>query len=181
MKLISTLENKVSFILHKTFSPALYLPISHYVSWKLENDWDDYNELYHAIQFMEKLNETEGIWYDIHSLEKYQKVRGVLTIVGGQLDKLELDENIDPRNSILLKYFHLIEKGQGYGSYWLKSVIIPHYANKGFQSINLSSSHPKSFPFYQRLGQEVTTCSKKSDNQLYDRICKTFCIPLKNQ
>ncbi|MEM7511021.1 MAG: hypothetical protein AAF388_08825 [Bacteroidota bacterium] len=178
MKIIGTRED-IQFVLHNTFEPKLYLPVGAYVNWKLENEWDDYNELFHAIKYIESLKETEGVWYEIHNLEKNHEVRGVLTIVGGELDKLGIDHNLDTSTTLLLKYFHLMDKGKGYGSYWLTSVIIPHYAARGFQSIRVSSSHPKSFPFYEKLGTEINSFTKKSDNQLYERSCKTFLISTK--
>ncbi|MEL6191526.1 MAG: hypothetical protein AAFR66_05735 [Bacteroidota bacterium] len=175
MKTICTRED-IQFVLHNTFESKLYLPIGTYVNWKLENEWDDYNELYHAVRYIESLKEIEGVWYEIHTLEKNQEVKGVLTIVGGELDKLGMEQELHSSTTLLLKYFHLIEKGKGYGSYWLTSVIIPHYAARGFQSIHVNSSHPKSFPFYEKLGTEVSSSTKKSDNKLYARSCKTFLI-----
>ncbi|MEM8901488.1 MAG: hypothetical protein AAGC85_25485 [Bacteroidota bacterium] len=178
MKIIGTRED-IQFVLHNTFDPKLYLPISAYVNWKLENEWDDYNELFHAIKYIQDLRNLEGIWYEIHTLEKDHEVRGVLTMVGGVLEKLGMEQGLDTSTTLLLKYFHLIDKGKGYGSYWLTSVIIPHYTARGFQSILVSSSHPKSFPFYEKLGTETNSFTKTSDNQLYERRCKTFLISLK--
>lgn len=178
MKTIGTRED-IQFVLHHKFDPKLYLPIGAYVNWKLENEWDDYNELFHALKYIESLKELAGVWYEIHTLEKEQEVRGVLTIVGGELEQLGMEQELDTSTTLLLKYFHLIDKGKGYGSYWLTSVIIPHYAARGFQSISINSSHPKSFPFYEKVGSEINSFTRKSDNQLYERRCKTFLISLK--
>ncbi|AUP78794.1 hypothetical protein [Flavivirga eckloniae] len=178
MKIIETKDNDVNFVLHQTFNNKLFLPIGKYVNWKLENNWDDYNELYHAVNYIENLKQINGVWFDIHTIEKNQELKGVLTIVGGDIDKLETDSYLDKKTTILLKYFHIIEKGKGYGGYWLNAIIKPYYFDKGYRSIYVSSSHPKSFNFYNKIGTEVKTYTKKSDNQLYNRICKAFLIPM---
>lgn len=178
MTIISTRSDKSNFILHKTFTSKLFLPIAKYVNWKLENNWDDYDELYHALKYIEEIKKTEGVWFEIHTIEKDDEIKGVLTIVGGAIRKLEKLDGFENEKTILLKYFHIIEKGKGHGSYWLNSVIIPYYQNKGFQKIYINSSHPKSFNFYNKIGSEVKSYSKKSDNKLYERICKSFLISI---
>lgn len=40
------------------------------------------------------------------------------------------------------------------------------------------SSHPKSFNFYKKIGTEIKKYTKKSDNGLYDRNCKSFLISI---
>lgn len=57
MKIIGTKENDLNFVLYNSFDGSLFAPIEKYVNWKLENDWDDYNELYHVINFIESLND----------------------------------------------------------------------------------------------------------------------------
>ena len=52
MEIIGTGKNDLKFIRHKAFSSKLFLPISTYVSYKLEHDWDDYNELFHAVNYI---------------------------------------------------------------------------------------------------------------------------------
>ncbi len=176
MKIIGTKENNVNFVLYTSFNPKLFLPIGNYVNWKLQNNWDDYNELFHSLNYIENLKQTEGIWFEIHTIEKNNEIKGVLTIVGGHINQLEVDDNIENKNTILLKYFHIIEKGKSYGSYWLNSVIIPYYFNKGIEKIYINSSHPQSFNFYNKIGNEIKTFTKKSDNHLYERVCKTFLV-----
>ncbi|UII27457.1 hypothetical protein LVD15_03225 [Fulvivirga maritima] len=175
MEIIGTGGDGENFIIYKSFDSRLFSPIGKYVNWKLENSWDDYNELYHAINYIESLKKLEGICCEIHTIEKDGDIKGVLTIVGGAIDKLGVNHG-DFKKTILLKYFHIIEKGKGYGGYWLKSVIMPHYYDLGFRQMLISSSHPKSFNFYNKIGQETETYYKKSDNDLYERICKTFVV-----
>jgi hypothetical protein len=181
MKIIGTKENNINFKVYSKFENRLFLPIGKYVNWKLENNWDDYNELYHAIKYIESLNNIDGVWYEIHAIEEKEEIKGVVTIVGGDLSKLGIKFNFNKDKTLLLKYFHIIEKGKGYGSYWLKSIIIPYYLDKGYNEIQVSSSHPKSFDFYRKIGSEIESYTKISDNELYERKCKSFLISIDEQ
>ncbi|GAA5024848.1 hypothetical protein GCM10011506_08740 [Marivirga lumbricoides] len=181
MKIIATKENKVNFKLYSNFENRLFLPIGKYVNWKLVNNWDDYNELYHAIKYIESLNKIDEVWYEIHTIEEKEEIKGVVTIVGGNLNKLGIKSFINEEDTLLLKYFHIVEKGKGYGSYWLKSIIIPYYSERGYNKIQVSSSHPKSFDFYRKIGTEIENYTKKSDNKLYERKCKSFLISIDEQ
>ncbi|MEM9981248.1 MAG: hypothetical protein AAF734_02055 [Bacteroidota bacterium] len=178
MKIIGTKENELNFVLYNYFDSRLFSPIGKYVNWKLENDWDDYNELYHSMNYIENLKDIDGIWYEIHTIEKNMDIKGVLTIVGGDIEKLGIENSLDMNNTILLKYFHIVEKGKGYGRSWLNSVIFPYYFEKGYNKVYVNSSHPKSFDFYKRIGTEIKDFTKKSDNKLYDRRCKSFLITI---
>ncbi|MFD2827086.1 hypothetical protein ACFSYG_11420 [Leeuwenhoekiella polynyae] len=178
MNVLGTGKNDLKFILHQSFSSPLFSPISNYVSWKLENNWDDYNELYHAVNYIENLKQTAGVWFDIHTLERKGSIIGVLTVVGGELEKLGIEGEADLKETVLLKYFHIVEKGMGHGSYWLNTIIFPYYSSKDYAKMLISSSHPKSFNFYNKLGKEVKHYTKRSDNNLHERICKTFLINL---
>ena len=92
MRIIGTKENELDFVVYDHFDSRLFSPIGKYVIWKLENDWDDYNELYHTVNFIESLQGKDGIWYEIHTIEKNTEVKGVLTIVGVILNKLEFKQ-----------------------------------------------------------------------------------------
>lgn len=171
-------KGDVTFFMHTSFKNSFLLPIGHYLNWKLKYDWDDYNELYHCHQFIEEVQSKDGVWLESHTVEKADDIIGVLLIVGGELHRLSNSIDIDPTTTVLLKYFHIIDKGNGYGTYWIKQIIIPYYRNKGLKTIFISSSHEKSFPFYERLGKEVSTFVKNSDNGRYVRKCKSFYISL---
>ncbi len=177
MDLLYTAQN-LKFYLDKTFSIKHLIPIQRYVQWKLENDkWDDYNEFYHATNFMEIIKSCNEIWLDSHLLSRNDKITGVLFIIGGEISKLEkINSCKEEMGSLLLKYFHIEEKGHGYGSLWLKSVIIPYYKEKGYNQIYVGSSHVESFPFYSRLGTKISEYEKLSDNNLNKRIGNRFLI-----
>jgi len=171
-------RGKDSFILYKKFENKYLLPIGHYVNWKLTNEWDDYNELYHAMNYIKKLQKNKKVWFETHTIEKENKIVGVLIIVGGKIKEIENNLKSEEVNTVLLKYFHIIDKGQGYGSFWLKSIIIPTYAKKGFKFIHINSSHVKSFKFYENMGSEIRKSEKESDNKIYKREIKSFLIPI---
>ena len=116
MNLLGTGKNDLKFILHQTFSSPLFSPISNYVSWKLENNWDDYNELYHAVNYIENLKQTASVWFDIHTLERKGTIIGVLTVVGGELEKLGIEGEADLTESALVKCSHVVGGGVGEGS-----------------------------------------------------------------
>jgi hypothetical protein len=162
-------QEKEKFVVDTAFDIKYLSPVGRYVLWKLENNhWDDYNELYHASKLVEDLKKYTDIWFDTHCLFRDNTRIGVLIIVGGNIKNLETKYDIKDQ-SLLLKYFHIVDKGNGYGSLWLKSVIIPHYKLKGYQQIYVNSSHPDSFHFYSRLGSPIANYEQMSDNRLYKR------------
>jgi hypothetical protein len=177
MEVLLERENE-KFVFDTAFDIKYLSPVGHYVQWKLENNhWDDYNELFHVAKLVEDLKKHADVWFDTHCLFRNNRIIGVLLIVDGDLKKLETKYEIKDK-SLLLKYFHIVDKGNGYGSFWLKSVIIPHYKQKGYQQIYVNSSHPDSFPFYNRLGSLIANYEQMSDNHLYRRKGRCFLINL---
>lgn len=168
----------VKFYIDTKFEIGYLSPVQSYVQWKLENNhWDDYNELYHATRLIETLKAHHDVWFHPHLLVKEDKIAGVLLIVGGKIGRLENNYQIEEEDhSLLLKYFHILEKGNGYGSLWLKSVLIPYYREKGYNQIYVNSSHKDSFPFYGRLGRKIAEYEQESDNQLNIREGCSFLI-----
>jgi hypothetical protein len=150
---------QIKFAVDTAFDSSYLLPVGRYMLWKLENRiWDDYNELYHATAFVENLKTYPDIWLHIHLFLKKDTISGVLFIVGGKISTLESRYQIEKEaESLLLKYFHITVKGQGYGSRWLKTVIMPYYKQKYYKKILVSSSHTASFPFYQQLGKQIAS------------------------
>ncbi len=174
-------NQELKFYVDSEFKIKYLSPVQRFVQWKLENNkWDDYNELYHASKLIEMLKIQNDIWFDSHLLFKKNTLTGVLFIVGGKITKLEKKFSIENEtDSLLLKYFHIIEKGNGYGSQWLNSVVIPYYKEKGYKNIYVNSSHMDSFPFYNRLGKEISEYKQQSDNHLNNRIGRSFLIKIK--
>lgn len=179
MKLLYN-EKEINFYLDKKFNIKYLLPIHRYVQWKIENDkWDDYNELYHASKFIENINNFSNVWIDSHLFFKNDIIIGVLFIVGGNIKRIENKISFeDEAQSLLLKYFHIIEKGNGYGSLWLNSIVFPYYKKLGYDKIYVNSSHIDSFPFYNRLGEKIFDYEQKSDNEINIRKGNQFLIKL---
>jgi len=177
MEILRT-EKSVKYCFDKNFSYKYLIPVSRFVQTKLaQNNWDDYNELYHAVHLAERLKKETDIWCDTHFMLKDDSIAGVLLILGGKINTWGNRYWIENEEvSLFLKYFHITNKGQGYGSFWLDSVIIPYYKDKGYRNIYVHSSHEKSFPFYNRYGSEIATYEQMSDNALFKREGKIFLI-----
>lgn len=172
-------QGEITYCLSDKYKPEFLYPIGEYVLWKLKTSWDDYNELYHAAAFFEKVGEDKAIQIDSHLLFINSGLSGVVFILYGNLRKIEKRMLIrDEQKSLLLKYFHIVEKGRGYGQNWLSKVILPYYKSMAYKDIFLASSHPDSFRFYEKFGRTIGQYCSKSDNQLYERQGKFFRLEL---
>lgn len=160
----------LQFFVDKEFDVNYLSPVQRFVQWKKDNDqWDDYNEWVHASKLVKRIQSEKDIWMDTHLISRQEHIIGLALIVGGNIQKLENKYTIEEEASLLLKYFHIVEKGRGYGSIWLKSTIFPFYAEKSYQYIYVNSTHPQSFPFYERLGEKIATYELASDHFLLTR------------
>lgn len=168
------------FIVDQNFHFEYFAPIGSFVQWKLATQqWDDYNELYHATRVVEAIKREPRVWMETHLLRRDQQLIGVLFMLGGELTRVEQKYRIDnEQQALLLKYFHIIDKGKGYGHYWLNAVLFPYYKARGYSTLYTSSSHEPSFPFYQRLGSEIARYQQPSDNQCYTRQGRCFAMAL---
>ena len=172
-------QGEMAFCLSDEYKPQFLEPVGKYVLWKLKICWDDYNELFHAAAFFEKVNRDKTIHIDSHLMFKKSELSGVVFILSGNLRSIEQRMQIkDEQYALLLKYFHIVEKGRGYGMTWLNEVILPYYNSKSFTRIYLASSHPDSFRFYEKFGCAIGEYYSKSDNQLFVRQGKYFMLEL---
>jgi len=107
-------RNNEKYIVDKNFDIKYLTSIGQYVQWKLENNhWDDYNKLYHTAKLIEDLKKNTDIWFDTHCLLRDDLIIGVVLIVAGNLPKVETKYEVK-EESLLLKYFHIADKGRGY-------------------------------------------------------------------
>ena len=99
-------------------------------------------------------------------------------IVGGDIDTIVGEPDYQPdKNSLVIKYFHIVERGLGLGQLWMKSVLMPYYQKIGYDRFSVGSSHPMSFKFYEKLGaKQIHTCEKESDHGLLTREVKVYRI-----
>ena len=168
-----------SFYVAHGFEMQYLAPIGRYVNWKLGNGWDDYNELYHATAYFSGITAEKDVWVHSHLLTKKNEINGVALIVGGNLRKAESKFIVENEaKSLVLKYFHIIDRGKGLGKKWLGEILLPQYRDKGFETVYVSSSHPQSFSLYEKFGRCFHEYSLKSDNRLYNRQGKSFAIKL---
>lgn len=177
-------RNGLDFRVSDTFSGKMLVPIIQNVYEKAENDWDDYDEVYHCCQLIETVKQNPAMTMDFHTIQKEDAVLGIGLVTHGTIDLKHFFPDIsivtDPVEKILVfNYFHVAPEGRGNGESWLRDIIIPHYADKGFLALYVKSSHPRVFSLYGRLGEKIGEYSSRSDNGLYLRPGKIFRVPIK--
>lgn len=160
------------------FDPRYLAPVASFVKWKrAHQQWDNYDEHVHAMQFCNELNREPRCWLETHVAYNRDVQVGVMLMAGGELTHLEKRFMPEPM-SLLLKYFHVADRGQGIGSQWLDTVVMPHYRERGFLRMYVCSTHPASFPFYSRRGRVIGEYTRQS----YEGDCpwsgRCFMIPL---
>ncbi len=174
-------NSELRFCLSDEFKMEYLEPVGKYVNWKLQNGWDDYNELYHATEYFTKAMANKNVWIHSHLMMNKSDLACVALIVGGNLKSVENRIEIqNEEKSLLLKYFHIVDKGKGNGQKWLKEIIFPFYKNLEYQHFYIGSSHPKSFALYEKFGHCIYDYNLLSDNNLHERIGKIFRIDLSN-
>lgn len=166
-----------------TFESSMLTPIIKNLLHKAENEWDDYDEVYHCCHLIEAIRRYPGMKTDFHYIKKGGENIGIGLITHGLIHiPLFFPENFrfsDPRESVLVfNYFHISPEGRGTGGFWLKDIILPHYSGRGFTSLYVKSSHPRVFTLYGRLGENIGEYISRSDNGLQTRPGKIFRIPL---
>jgi len=178
MKLLGTHKN-LKYYLSNDIKAFYFSPILAYVKYKLDEDWDDYNEFFHACRLFENLKKNDKLSIDSHLLFKNDHLIGCAFIVRGNIaDNEGRYRIIEEKTALQIKYFHITEKGKGYGKNWLKEIIIPYYSELEYKRIYVNSSHPLSFAFYERLGERIANYTQPSDNNLFERKGASFLINL---
>ena len=85
----------------------------------------------------------------------------------------------DPLDQVaLLSYFHIAPSGRGNGTFWLRDLIMPFYADQGYTAVYLKTSHPRAFPLYDRLGAVIGNYTFPSDNGEHMRVGRIYRLPL---
>lgn len=181
MEIISKI-NGIDFGVSSEFKSEYLTPIIQNLLFKAENEWDDYNEVYHCCKLIESVKNNKNMNMDFHIMKKDGKCLGVALISSGIFDykiffKEPIQINEEDKDVLIFNYFHIAQEGRGNGEIWLKN-IIKYYKSKYYKAIYLKSSHPKVFSMYNRLGIEVGEYSSYSDNKLFERKGKIFKIML---
>ena len=177
-------ENKeLKYFVADHFKSEMLVPITKNLLYKVEKEWDDYNEVFHCCRFIETVRNTPEIKMDFHFIRNSEQTVGVGLITYGVIDmhaffpdSFTVAEPME--GTLIFNYFHICAEARSTGEHWLKNIILPYYKEKGFVSRYVKSSHPKVFSLYSRLGECVGQYNSKSDNELYLRTGKIFRIRL---
>ncbi len=176
-------RGEFQFSVSDLFQSAFLCPVADNVRDKLMHGWDDYNELYHCCSLIHELDRNQGLKKDYHIMTRGGEHMGVSIVSRGKVDReMYASSGIhfsEAQESILLfNYFHISPEARGNGEFWLKDVILPWYAAKGYAAMYLKSSHARAFSLYERLGAAIGIYTSKSDNGIHERPGKIFRIPL---
>lgn len=176
-------NSELRYWINDTFEGAMLVPIMKNMLYKAENDWDDYNEVYHCCRFIEAVRKNPSVKIDFHYVKKGEETIGVGFMTYGEIDTptyfptdFSVPDSIE--NALVFNYFHVSPEGRGIGEHWLRDIILPYYTEKGFVSVYVKSSHQRVFSLYKRLGECVASYKSESDNGLYDRDGEIFRISL---
>ncbi len=181
MIFINKKEN-IKYFISNEFHPKFLTPISKNLTDKLNNHWDDYDEVFHCCNLIERIKKEENINIDFHVLTKDDVCVGIALASYSNIkldiffnSSINIKENLN--DILIFNYFHISSEARGNGSVWIKE-IINYYKSRDFKSIYLKSSHEKVFSLYNRLGIELEEYSSWSDNKLFLRQGKIFKIIL---
>lgn len=177
MEIINS-ANGIDFGVSKEFQSQYLTPIIQNLLFKSENQWDDYDEVYHCNRLINWVKKNKDMNMDFHIMKKDEKYLGIALVTSGKIDyslffKEEIDIEEKDSEILIFNYFHISKEGRGNGEVWFKN-IIKYYKEKNYKAIYLKSSHPKVFSMYNRLGKEIGQYSSKSDNELFERQGKIF-------
>lgn len=183
MELLLHENSELRYWVTDTFEGNMLVPIIKNMLYKAENDWDDYNEVYHCCQFIEAIRKNPSIKMDFHYIKKGEETIGVGLMTYGEINTLtsfpadfSIPDSIE--NALAFSYFHVSPEGRGIGEHWLRDIILPYYAEQGFASMYVKSSHPRVYSLYKRLGEHIASYRRENDNGLYHRDGEIFRISL---
>lgn len=176
-------KNDIDFGIATEFNSKYLTPIINNLLFKAENEWDDYNEVYHCSSLIENVRKSKDMNMDFHIMRKDEKYLGIALVTKGTIDyktffKEPIPINEKNKDVLIFNYFHISEEGRGNGQIWFRDIIMPYYKSKHFKTIYVKSSHEKVFSMYNRLGEEIGEYTSSSDNQLFVRKGKVFRISL---
>ena len=149
----------------------------------VHGEWDDYDEVHHCCRIIHEFSQRPGLTIDYHLLRRAGEQLGMVMMSHGDIPAgiyrssgLSISDPIG--EVVLLNYFHIAPQGRGNGTFWLKELLMPMYAAKGFTAIYLKSSHHKAFPFYDRFGAVIGNYTFPSDNGVFQRTGRIYRLPL---
>lgn len=177
-------KDDLEFCISDKFEGRFLISMLENMKEKALNDaWDDYNEVHHCCRIIHEFSQTPGLTMDFHTMRRGGNQLGVAIITHGRIDPCIYARHglhiSDPVHEVgLLSYFHISPEGRGNGTFWLRDLIMPMYADLGYTALYLKSSHPKAFPLYERLGAVIGHYTQPSDNMVHQREGRLFRLPL---
>lgn len=183
MELVLREADGLRFTVSDIFEGRMLEPVAENVLDKVRGEWDDYDEVRHCTGLIEAVRRGGGMRMDFHCMVREGAHLGLGLVSYGKLERAlffpDSFEVPDPLERIVVfNYFHISRGGRGNGERWLREVILPHYAGRGFGALYVKSSHPRVFPLYGRLGEQAGEYAGRSDNGLYERRGRIFRILL---
>lgn len=173
-------DNGFVFMVSHEFKGEFLSPLIDNLKVKYQNNYDDYNEVYHCNKLIHVLAADKDVNVDYHVMYQGPDCVGLALISTGKIDAIKYFDqplfNKDAAN-IVLNYFHVAPNARGNGTNWLKNIILPYYQDKDY--LYVKSSHEKAFSLYERLGQTISSYESMSDNNKFKRNGKIFKIKVK--
>ncbi|MFC9601679.1 hypothetical protein ACFTQL_28460 [Peribacillus butanolivorans] len=78
--------NDINFGVATEFNSKYLTPIIQNLLFKVENEWDDYNEVYHCCNLIEKVRNNNDMNIDFHVMMKDEKYLGIALVNKGIID-----------------------------------------------------------------------------------------------
>lgn len=180
-------KNDLEFCFSDSFEGRFLLSLLENMKEKiLSSAWDDYDEVHHCCKIIHDFGQQPGVVMDFHTLRRADEQLGMVMMTHGAIDPhiyscsgLSISDPVD--QVLLLSYFHISPAGRGNGTFWLRDLIMPMYADQGYTAIYLKTSHPKAFPLYDRLGTVIGNYTFPSDNGVHMRVGRIYRIPLQEK
>lgn len=127
MEIISE-NNGINFGVSSEFKIEYLTPIIQNLLFKAENEWDDYNEVYHCCRLIESVKSNENMNMDFHIMKRDGKYLGLALVTSGILDykmffKESIHINEQDKEVLIFNYFHISQEGRGNGEMWLKNTV----------------------------------------------------------
>ncbi len=149
----------------------------------LNEEWDDYDEFHHCCKIIHDFSQNPRLVMDFHTLRRGDEQLGMVLMTHGAIDRdiyacSGLSISDPPDQVALLSYFHIVPSGRGNGTFWLRDLIMPFYADQGYTAVYLKTSHPRAFPLYDRLGAVIGNYTFPSDNGEHMRVGRIYRLPL---
>mgnify|MGYP003295771438 CR=1 FL=1 len=177
-------KDDLEFCVSDTFEGKFLLSLLENMKEKMLNEtWDDYNEVHHCCKMIHEFSQIPGLVMDFHTLRRGEEQLGMVLLTHGAISADIYEQSglhiTDPLHQVvLLNYLHIAPEGRGNGTFWVRDLIMPMYADLGYTAFYLKTSHPRAFPFYDRLGAAIANYTFLSDNGIHQRKGRIYRLPL---